>query len=559
VLDSLNELVQQIDPTAKMNDQKEQLREIIEREKKNLTELEELNAEKQQLEKAFPDKMAEIEKRYQEKIGQKAMEQRELAQQTEKLIKEMKAEKEQQEKLGNKDNAKKLQDTIEKLENPPKPGPMPKQQDEKNPPVNAQMKKLAQELNNKSEAPEKALTQQREIVKELENALESIEGRNEDMTKQEIQERKDAEKKIDELNKKVQKLREDFKKAELIEDMEEKLKKKEELAKEHEKVVEDIEKMRRQLARLEEQRAANELNQAADKVDEARKKVENGQNPDKELQNAQEQLNRAKEDLRESEEQLARELLIKIADQLKQVKERQDALVQRSEDLHPKVIDRKSWTGGLLDTIEGNIDAQKDVAGETDTLTGKLKEAKVFHSILERAKKSMDDAGEIMKTRKIEANDRRYLEKGDGEVMNAQELKDENEWHVDTIKNQKDASKRLDRILDALKEEIARKPKKKDNAQAKNDQDPKKEKEKEGGMQPQDGIPPMAQLKALRAEQLDLLEQTEEFAKRNPNLDKLNDAQKRELRQLEVEQERLQELFGQITAPPALPKEGDQP
>ena len=37
------------------------------------------------------------------------------------------------------------------------------------------------------------------------------------------------------------------------------------------------------------------------------------------------------------------------------------------------------------------------------------------------------------------------------------ELKDEVEWHTDTIKNQKAAGQRLDRIIESLKEEIAKK------------------------------------------------------------------------------------------------------
>jgi hypothetical protein len=556
VLESLKELIQQMDPTAKMNDQKNKLRDIIDREKANLKELEEMKADKQNLEKQFPDKLDEIDKIFKEKVGQKVLEQRELAQQTEKLIQEMKAELEEQQKLGNKENAEKLKEAIERLE---KPKLDPMKQAENKLPINTQMNRNAQELQNQSQPPQKNLDQQKAIIDQLENSLGAMEGRNEDMTRQEIQERKDAEKRIDDLNKKTQKLREDFKKAELLEDMEEKLKKKEELAAQHEKLVDEIEKTRRELARLQEQRAANELNQAADEVDKARQKVQNGGDPDQDLKNAQAKLDRAKEDLKESEEQLARELLIKIADQLKGLKERQDAVLQRSEDFHPKVIRLKSWTDALLDTIGGNVDAQKDIAEETDGLKTKLKEAKVFHSILERAKKSMDDAEKLMKTRQTEGVNRRRIDEGNGELLTKEEIADENEWQADTVKNQKDASKRLDRILEAIKEEIAKpRPKKKDDQNAQNED--QKPKDQDGGLQAQDGIPPKAQLKALHAEQMDLKERTEEFAKNNPDRDKLTDAQKREVRELAEEQDRLQTLFGELVAPPQvpMPEEGEK-
>ena len=65
----------------------------------------------------------------------------------------------------------------------------------------------------------------------------------------------------------------------------------------------------------------------------------------------------------------------------------------------------------------------------------KIKEAKVFHSILDKAKKSMDDAGKTMEIRRDEGKERRYLEVG--EMMNAKELKDEVDWQTDTVKHQK--------------------------------------------------------------------------------------------------------------------------
>lgn len=560
VLDGLNELIQKMDPSAKLDEQKAQLRDIIEREKKLAEDLEELNQRKAQLEKDFPDKKDVIQKEQLEKVAQKAMEQREIAQQMEKLLKEMRSELAQQEKLGNKENAQKLKEALEKLEpkaDPkpdPKPMPMPKDIEKKNEPINAQMKDIARQLNQKAEAPQQTLQQQKEILKDLENALGALEGKNEDMTKQEIQNRQKAEKKIDDLDKKIQKLRDAAKKAEMIEDKEERLKTKKEIAEQIDKAIDDIEKTRREVARLQEQRAANELNKAAENADEGRKKLQNGENPDADLKKAQEDLARAKEDLKEAEEQLARELLIKIADQLKDIKERQDAVLQRSEDFHPKVIQRKIWNVGLLDTIKGNIDVQAEISTETDGLREKLKGAKVFHGILEGAKKSMDSAGDVMKNRQELGKERCE------DRMDAKELADENESHTETVKHQKQAAKRLGHILDALKEEIAKKrpPKKKDDV-AKNDPKEEKEKEKKGGVPAQDGIPPMAQLKALRAEQLDLNERTEDFAKRNPDLNKLTDVQRRELRSLEAEQERLQELFQGLVAPPQLPKEGEEP
>jgi hypothetical protein len=220
---------------------------------------------------------------------------------------------------------------------------------------------------------------------------------------------------------------------------------------------------------------------------------------------------------------------------------------------------RKSWSEAFIDSLDGNADAQKTIADETDSFKEKLKEAKVFHNILERAKESMDKASETMLNRKTDfALQRRYLDDGDGKQMDAMEIADEVDAQNTTLKHQKQAAKRLAILLDSIKQELAKKPKKKrDEDVAKDDKNPEDPPEKKGGMQAADGIPPMAQLKALRAEQLDLNERTEDFAKRHKDNPNLNDPQLAELRELEQEQERLESLFQQLTTPPEA-KEGGQ-
>jgi hypothetical protein len=598
VANTLNELIAKMDPAAKMREQRIELRDIIGKEQKLRDELAELKAKKAEDEIKTPEYKDVIEKEFKKKIEQKAEEQRDLGQRLDKLLKEMKAEQQQQEKLGNKDEAKKLADAIKQIEDPglekllkemkaeqqkqeklgnkdeakkieeaikqlenpetlKKTLPKELKEKEKELPLQAQMKDVAKDLKDKNDAQQKALDQQQNITQQLEKALDTLEGRNPDLAKEEIKDRKDAQKEIDKHVKELRKLEEQAKKADKIEDMQERLKKKEEIAQQLADLQDKMEKTRRQLAQLQEPQAADAVKQAIKEAEKAEKKIKQGDNADQEQQNAQDKLREAKADLKDSEEELAREMLIKIADHLKGLKERQDASLKRTEDLHPKVMKRKSWTRPLIDTLEGNIDAQKGIAEETDGLKEKLKGAVVFGGILERAKNSMDNAGTVMEGRKGEAKDRCFIEKGDGEVMDADAVKDEVEAQGDTVKHQKQAARSLTNLLDALKEEI---DKKKKPQVAKNNSDKEPEKQEEGpkgGVPNQDGIPPMAQLKALKAEQIDLNERTIDFDKRNPDPDQFNDKQRLELRELEREQERLQELFQKLTAPPQ--KEGDQP
>jgi hypothetical protein len=552
VVKSLNELIQKLNPEVKMQEIRNNLRDLKEKEKNLNQELEALNARKQEIEKNLdPEQKVTFERDQKQKIDEKRHEQLKLAEEMAKLLTEMKKAKEEYEKLGDKRNAQKLEEAIKDAEQPKvdtKPKPMPPE--EKQPPISAQMKKIGEDLKDKSEVPEKSLQDQRDILKNLDKMLAALEGRSENALNQEIKDRKEAEKKVDEIAKQLEKLREEQKKIEMIEDNEERLNAKKKLAAKHEQLLEDIEKTRRELARLNEQRAANDLAEAGAKLDQAAEKLKQDGNPDPQQQDAKADLDKAKKELKEAQEQLARELLVKMADQLEGLKIRQVASLERSEALHGKVVKLKSWTEPLLNTMEGNIDAQKGIAEETDTLKDKIKEAKVFHSILDKAKKSMDEAGTIMEERRKEGLDRRYVE--DNKQMDENESKDEVTWHANTLKHQKQAVKRLDHLLDAIKEEIAKKKKEQDLAK---EQDPNKQQdppqqEEQGGMRAQDGIPPMAQLKALRAEQLDLNERTEDFAKQNPDLNKLNDDQLKELNELSREQREIQELFLQITAPP---------
>jgi len=106
---------------------------------------------------------------------------------------------------------------------------------------------------------------------------------------------------------------------------------------------------------------------------------------------------------------------------------------------------------------------------------------------------------------------------------------------------QKLAVKRLDQLLEALKPE---KPGETAPPAA-------------GGMPPDmppmgmpmgDQLPPLAQLKALRALQADIAERTEEFDNAHPDRTKLNDDEVAELEALEKMQVDVAELIKQLTA-----------
>jgi hypothetical protein len=316
-------------------------------------------------------------------------------------------------------------------------------------------------------------------------------------------------------------------------------------AKDLRKEAEELRELARQLMRLQEPKAARELQQAADALDEAAKKAEAGQPTDDEEKMAQERIEQANQDLEHLRQELAREQLVKIEGRLKGLKERQDAAVERTKELHTKLLQRKQWSRGLIQSLDGDQQSQAGLAKETQSLEEKLKGAMVFEHILKKAGKSMEQASDAMAKRKEVAKERQLAE------LDKEERDDENRRQEDILKLQKQAADRLDRLLDAMKDAQPQAVAKNEPKQEQPKEDAKKDEKKEpqNGLQAQDGIPPMAQIKALKAEQVDLHEQTKEFARRNPNLDNLNEDQRRELRDLTDEQGRLRQLFEQMTAP----------
>jgi hypothetical protein len=114
-----------------------------------------------------------------------------------------------------------------------------------------------------------------------------------------------------------------------------------------------------------------------------------------------------------------------------------------------------------------------------------------------------------------------------------------------TLRPMRTALRRLDQILDTLKED----PKAQANQQGAPG-DPGRP--GEGNQQSGDqggGIPPLAQLKALRAMQAEVNEWTAEFAKAHPDpAQKLTDEETDELKELEQAQRDVAELFDKLAS-----------
>jgi hypothetical protein len=122
-------------------------------------------------------------------------------------------------------------------------------------------------------------------------------------------------------------------------------------------------------------------------------------------------------------------------------------------------------------------------------------------------------------------------------------LKDEIQSQEGIVKLQKQASQRLQTLLEAVKE-----GQKQLQAKASEPENEPPEQQPKGGLQAQDGIPPIAQLKALKAEQQSINERTKAFAKEYADGPNLPPQAQAELDAIHADQEALFDLFQEITA-----------
>jgi hypothetical protein len=380
-------------------------------------------------------------------------------------------------------------------------------------------------------------------IKTMEQMLQAMEEQRKDEVERLVKKQKEEKKNLDDLVERLEKLQKKVAEAKNIPNKEERKAALKKLAEEQRKLEDEVRKKARELARLQAPRAGKELAQAAEEMARAVKQLEDGEDPEDAQEQALERLEQAQEKLEQArndaEDELAREQLARIADQIKGLKERQDAAMEESERLHKEMLKAGRWPRALVGSLRNHGTAQADLGKEAAGLAEKLKGAPVFEMLMKKGARAMDGAAQTVAQRVKKAvplQEKLALEKD--------ELAEANRADARTQKLQKEASRRLERLLNALKPEL-------DQAR----QQPNEDEEggagggQQGGkgIRAGDGIPPLAQLKALRDEQKEVRERTAAFAKQYPDRGKLTPEQRAELETIHAEQEELFRLFRELT------------
>jgi hypothetical protein len=379
----------------------------------------------------------------------------------------------------------------------------------------------------------KAQNKQSDSIRDLKKLVKNLEDRREAELDRLAKKLREKEKELDNLVKEQEELRKKVKEAGKIGDKAQREEEFKRLARRQEELKKKTEEMVQQLTRMRAPRAGQALSMAGEQMDGAGQQMNGGQEGEDEQEEALERLHEAQRELqrarKEAEEELGREQIIRLADLIRPLKERQEALTADTMRSQESVQQKGEWSRPLRSDLLRKRDAQKGLGEETAELAEKrLSKAPVFSRLMRRASEAMSAASERMT---IVAKDQ----------VNPKDLPD-----GETAQLQQLAQRRLTQVVEALKEAAERMEQAKDNGGGGGDEGGDNA---AGSAPPSDGIPPLAQLKLLRDLQKDINERTETFKKQHPDLKKLPEKERGVLESIRKDQQDVAELIDELNRP----------
>ncbi len=376
-------------------------------------------------------------------------------------------------------------------------------------------------------------------------------GEKPEETGDELKKKKRTADDIDKLAAEQDELRKKAKAAGMIPD---EAKRKEELAKlarEQEKLKKKTEAAAEKLTRERQQDAADKLRQAAEQMAGAKQELDNGMVPqekqDDALQKLDEALTKLDKDREKDAEKLSQEKREELAERLKALRDRLKATDAEAGRIQAGVLKEMAWDRAKIASVGDLEDRAKGIAEELRGFAEKqLEPLPVFKQLTEQAASLTEKSGKLFGERKTETLDAA----GQPFDPKAEAATDDR-----TRRPLRTALRRLDHILDSISDKpkpmpMGEKPMPMEGMPG-GDMPPMPEGEKKPG-----GVPPLAQLKALRAIQAEVNERTAALAKLQPDKSKLNDADREELEELERTQRDVAELLEKL-APALQPMPAD--
>ena len=391
--------------------------------------------------------------------------------------------------------------------------------------------KSAQEQISKNQL-NQAQQSQKNSIDELEKLVKNLEDRREAELDRLAKKLKEAQQRLEDLQKEQELLTKKIKEAQQNTDPAQREQELKVLSLQQQKLQEKTQELVKQLSRMRAERASQALGKAGAQMDQAGRQLQKGQNPE-DPQEALDRLNEAKREVeqarKQAEEELQREQLVRVAETLIRIKERQEGLNNEAARIQTAVQQAGEWRRTLRNSSLVQLgDSQKGLSEETQSVAEKeLAGTPVFSRMIRRSAEAMRDTQKRVEQMREKPPIPKKLP--DAELTRLQTL----------------ATLRLTQVLDAIKEQTAE-----GNPRQQAGGGPGGDSGEGSRSGPQDpGLPPLAQLKMLKSLQLEVNKATEEFKKNHPVLDKLDDARKNELTAIRKQQQDVLELLEELRRP----------
>jgi hypothetical protein len=381
-----------------------------------------------------------------------------------------------------------------------------------------------------------AAAEQRAAAANLERMLNALEEQRADDADRLAKKLRDADEELNDLFERQERLQKKVDAAEALRDPGQRAAELQKLAREQEQLRSEARDLAERLSRNRAEPAAEELRRAAREMAQARQQLENGDPAGDKMDDALDRLDDAFRELddarQKNDEELLREQAAKLADELKALRDRGQRLIDESVRIHEVVRKAGKWERPVRTSLNDLRQQQEALGKELRALTEKkFEKAAVFGRMLRQAADAMDLAAKRMDGR-LDAAETGPFD---------QEL--ENIADAGIQSQQKLAVRRIDQLLEALKPEPPAGAPMAGGG-------PPPDAPPMGGGQPGDQLPPLAQLKALRALQADIGERTAAFDMAHPDRTRLNDDEAAELESLEKMQRDVADLIRELTPAP---------
>jgi hypothetical protein len=515
---SLNSLLQDLEPWSNNEQITGEASRIAQEQKELQAQLDELT--KKDINGKGRDELKEEERAELDALQDK---QKRLAERTAELLEQMKKQAEKQaEKDG--ETASEMKKAAERAESKNLVGQMKSAQE-----------KIGQNLLNE------ARKDQREALAELEKLQQDLKDSREARLDRLARKMKEAEARVEELLDEQEKLQRKIREASKIQDPKKREEELARLARSQKELQRKTKDVLERVTRSGNQRAKQALEQTQEEMAEAVKRLERNKPDDEKQEDALDRLDEARRELQQArkkaEEELGREQLVRVADMIRRIRDRQEGHSTEAKRLQDLVLERKGWQRKLLSSLGDLAENQKGLADETAAVAKKdLSSAPVFARLLQRAARAMEEAGK----RAIAIR----------ETPPALDAIPDRELN----RLQAEAMRRLDQLLSSLKD-AQDEPRPLSRGGDRGDEEPGG-----GGGGGDDSLPPLAQLKLLRAMQNEVNARTKAFVEAHADPAQLGPKEKADLQDIRREQTEVADLLALLTRSAGdEPDEGEKP